>query len=91
MPLIPRTDGAAFAEQVAWARAALACPDIEALLDAARADLTFGQFVDNVAGSFGNARMRIPPDPEEAYRQFCGEGVPAEVADVRARAQASAG
>jgi arabinofuranosyltransferase len=91
VPLIPRTDGAAFVEEVAWARAALACPDIEELLDAARADLTFGQFLDNVAGSFGNARMRIPPDPEEAYRQFCGDGVPPEVAEVRQRAQASAG
>ena len=84
-PLIPRTDGAEFVEQVAWARAALACPEVAALVDAARADLTAGQVLDNLAGSFTNARVRIPPDPEEAYHRFCGEGVPPEVAAARAQ------
>jgi arabinofuranosyltransferase len=81
--LIPRTDGAEFVEQVAWARAALACPDIAALVDAASADLTAGQLLDNLLGSFGNARLRIPPDPEAAYRRFCGDDIPPEVAELR--------
>jgi arabinofuranosyltransferase len=83
-PLIPPTDGDEFAEQVAWARAALACPDIAALLDASRADLTFGRVLENLTSSIANARLRIPPDPEAAYRRFCGEGVPPEVAELRA-------
>jgi arabinofuranosyltransferase len=76
-------DAAGFAEQVAWARAALRCPEIVELLDAARAELTPRRVLDNIVGSISNSRLRIPPDPEAAYRRFCGESTPPEVSAIR--------
>jgi hypothetical protein len=29
--------------------------------------------------------MRVPPDPEEAYRELCGEGTPPEVVELTER------
>lgn len=81
--LIPSTGGAAFDQQVAWARAASRCPGIAELEQATRAPLTIGQFLANIAHSFELTRLRIPPDPEAAYRRFCGAGIPPEVSALR--------
>lgn len=74
---------AEFDEKVAWARAALDCDEIDRLLDAAGAPLTPKRFLYNVVHAADNTRVRIPPDPEEAYHRFCGPGVPDEVRDLR--------
>jgi hypothetical protein len=80
--LTPAT-GRAFQEQVAWARAALRCDGIRDLRESAGARLTAGRFASNVLRSFDNTRLRIPPDPEDAYHRFCGPGAPPEVQAVR--------
>jgi arabinofuranosyltransferase len=80
--LIPATNGREFREQVAWARAALRCPQIRGLMAAAESPLTPGRFLDDFVSSFGNTRMRIPPDPKEAYHRFCGRSTPREVREV---------
>jgi arabinofuranosyltransferase len=83
-PLIPpAVDADELAERVAWARAALECDEIAALDDAATEPLGVGRLADNLFGSFRNTFVRIPPDPEEAYRRFCGDGVPPEVEAAR--------
>jgi arabinofuranosyltransferase len=82
-PLIPVTSGNEFREQVAWTRAALRCPEIRDMLDAAEKPFTAGRFVDNFVSSFGNTRLRIPADPEDAYHRFCGPGTPREVRAAR--------
>ena len=81
--LIPETTGDEFQEQVAWARAALECGGIEEIIDAQNANMSAGRFVHNFLHSFSNTRTRIPPDPEEAYHEFCGPGTPAEVRTIR--------
>lgn len=83
-PLIPPTTGRAFREQVAWARAALACGEIAELTRAATEPLTPRRFAANLLRAYDNARVRIPPDPEQAYRRFCGPGTPREVLAARA-------
>lgn len=65
------------------ARAALRCHDIVKLRNAASARLTPGRFVDNLLRSPENTRLRIPPDPEQAYHRFCGAGTPPEVEALR--------
>jgi arabinofuranosyltransferase len=82
-PMIPPTTGAEFAEQVAWARAALKCPAIVRLNAAADAPMSLKRFASNFVHAFENTRVRIPPDPEDAYHKFCGPGTPPEVAAVR--------
>jgi arabinofuranosyltransferase len=81
-PLVPVARGAAFQEQVAWARAALRCPAIAELMRAADGSLSASRLVDNLLGSISNTHVRIPPDPEDAYHRFCGPGTPAEVRKV---------
>lgn len=81
-PLIPPTSGAAFQAQVAWARAALRCPAIRELREATEAPLGLRRFLQNAVGSLARTRFRIPPDPQEAYRRFCGPGVPPEVQEL---------
>jgi arabinofuranosyltransferase len=83
-PLIPATTGAEFQEQVAWARAALECDEIGALLDSAEEPLSARRFVTNLWRSVEQTRMRVPADPQEAYRRYCGAGTPSEVRAVRA-------
>ena len=73
-----------FQEQVAWARAALACDDVTELLEAAEEPLSPGRFTTNLLRSFEHTRLRIPADPEEAYHRFCGPGTPPEVRAARA-------
>jgi hypothetical protein len=69
----------AFQMKVAWARAASRCPAIRQLIDAADAPLTVSRFVHNLFDSVSNAKLRIPGDPQDAYRKFCGSGTPREV------------
>jgi arabinofuranosyltransferase len=83
-PLIARTTGAEFQEQVAWARAALRCPDIRNLRASTTAPMTPRRFVSKILHSVQRTRMRIPPDPEQAYKKFCGPGIPSEVVALRA-------
>ena len=82
-PLIPPTTGVEFQEEVAWARAALRCDEIAQLTESADEPLTLGRFASNFFRSFENTFMRIPPDPEEAYHRFCGNGTPPGVAALR--------
>jgi arabinofuranosyltransferase len=81
-PLIPITTGEEFLTQVAWARAALRCPDIRGLLDAAHKPLAAGRFFDNFLSSFSHTRIRIPADPKDAYHRFCGPGTPSELREA---------
>jgi hypothetical protein len=81
--LLAPTTGRAFQEQVAWARAALRCDEIRDIREASAAPLMARRFADNVFRSFDNTRLRVPPDPEDAYHRFCGSGVPPEVQAAR--------
>ncbi len=80
--LIPVTEGEELAEQIAWARAALACPAIQRLQEAVSEPLTPGRFLSNLVHAADNTRMRIPADPRTAYRRFCGDDTPPEVLAV---------
>ena len=71
VPLIPTTTGAAFDAQVRWARAALRCGDISDLLRSSDGAFSLHRFASNFVDAFRNTRMRIPPDPEEAYHRYC--------------------
>lgn len=73
------------AEPIAWARAALKCPVPADILDSTSAPLTPLRAWQNFAGAAGRSQVRIPADPQEAYRQLCGPGIPSEVAAVRAQ------
>ena len=64
VPLIPTTTGAAFDEQVAWARAALRCGDISRLMQSSEGAFGLHRFATNFIGAFRNTQIRIPPDPE---------------------------
>jgi arabinofuranosyltransferase len=81
-PLIPVTHGKEFHTQVAWARAALRCPEIRGLMAAADGPLTAGRFFDNFLSSFSRTRIRIPADPKDAYHRFCGPGIPSELREA---------
>jgi hypothetical protein len=54
-----------------------------ALRRAADEPLTPRRFAENFVHSFGNARLRIPPDPEQAHRRHCGPDTPPEVLAAR--------
>jgi len=45
-------------------------------MESSTSKLTVGRFFHNIADSFANTRLRIPPDPETAYRKFCGDTPP---------------
>lgn len=77
VPLEPwPRDDAELARQVAWARAALRCPAIRDLRARSTGTLTVSRFFSNITHSLADSRLRIPPDPEQAYRKFCGPGFP---------------
>ena len=82
VPLIPQTTGTALQDQTAWARAALQCPTIHHIEYGGDGPLTFGGFISNIAHAFDNSRVRIQPDPEKAYHQFCGPGLPRGFAET---------
>jgi arabinofuranosyltransferase len=70
--IIPKAKGPALDEQVRWARAALDCAPIEKLERSTEAPLTIGRFLHNIVDSFSNTSLRIPADPETAYKKLCG-------------------
>jgi arabinofuranosyltransferase len=78
-PLIPTATGQQLQIETAWARAALQCPVIHDLEYAPRQSLTVRSFFSNMVHSFSRTALRIPPDPETAYHQFCGPGTPPQV------------
>lgn len=83
-PLIPIETGAELARQTAWARAALQCPELAEFVAAPQQPLTPAVVWQNIIGAPHRTQLRIPADPEAAYRQFCGAGTPAEVAALDA-------
>ena len=85
VPLIPTTTGAAFDEQVAWARAALRCGDISRLMQSSEDAFGLHRFATNFIGAFRNTQIRIPPDPELAHRRFCTAGTAPRVGAFRAQ------
>jgi arabinofuranosyltransferase len=85
VPLIRTTTGAAFDEQVAWARAALRCGDISRLMQSSEGAFGVRRLATNFIDAFRNTRMRIPPDPEQAYRRYCHAGTALRVTAVGER------
>lgn len=83
-PLIPIVTGDQLARQTAWARAALACPELAEFVAAPQRPLTPAVVWQNITGAPHRTQLRISADPEAAYRQFCGEGTPPEVAALDA-------
>jgi len=65
--------------QVAWARATLSCPPVQRFLASYRAPLSLSRFAENVVDSFSNTSLRFDQNPEIAYHQSCGGGVPPAV------------
>ncbi len=70
-PLIPVTTGEELQQEIDLARAALECEPLADFIAAPRRPLTLGAVWSNFVGSFERTRLRIPPDPEEAYARFC--------------------
>jgi arabinofuranosyltransferase len=75
----PVYTGHQLAVETAWARAALRCPAIQGLEQSASAPMSVGRFFSNLVHSVGRTELKIPPDPEQAYHQFCGPGTPSGV------------
>jgi arabinofuranosyltransferase len=69
--------GASFEERERIARAALACREIRELTNSYSASLTPGRFFGNIVDAVHNTRVRIPPEPADAYEKFCGRRAPA--------------
>ncbi|WP_126641430.1 hypothetical protein [Embleya hyalina] len=63
-------------EGLAAARHALSCGDLKELLDSTRKPLTAGRFWDNLTGAWERTNLRIPRDPFDAERKFCGRRQP---------------
>lgn len=68
-----------FPVQLAAARRALQCGELRGLLRATTAPLSPGTFLSNIVHAFSRTALRIPPNPVEAERRFCG--TPARQAD----------
>ena len=80
--LIPTVSGRQLEIETAWARAALQCPAIHDIEFSPESRLTVESFFSNIVHSFSRTTLRIPPDPETAYHQFCGPGTPPQVRDA---------
>jgi arabinofuranosyltransferase len=52
---------------------ALTCGALADYLDDIREPLTPGRFLGNILDSFGNTSMRVPTNPADAERKFCGD------------------
>jgi len=63
--------GVPFADRVERARETLACRELGHFLDSYTEDLTPGRFVSNLFRAPGLTALRIPPEPRDAYREFC--------------------
>ncbi|MDI2129348.1 hypothetical protein [Yinghuangia seranimata] len=59
-------------DAVVAARHALTCGDLKDLVDSTEKPLTAGRFWKNLTGSWDRTRLRVPSDPFEAERTFCG-------------------
>ncbi len=70
----PYSTGVRLQRETAWARAALRCPAIAEIVEGPRQPLSASRFWRNVVHAWPNTRMRVPPDPQAAYRQYCGAG-----------------
>jgi arabinofuranosyltransferase len=58
--------------ELAAARHALTCGQLNAYIDDAREPLTIGRFLGNMFDSVANSTFRVPSDPFEAEQQLCG-------------------
>ena len=67
-PLPPTIDSGA----VAAARHALSCGDLKELQDSVQKPMAPGQFWRNIVGAAHRTELRIPRDPHQAARRFCG-------------------
>ncbi|MGQ0803306.1 MAG: hypothetical protein ACT4PI_05525 [Actinomycetota bacterium] len=65
-------DGVPFADRVERARETLVCAELERFLDSYTQSLTPGRFLSNVFRAPGYTALRIPPEPDDAYRELCG-------------------
>ena len=63
-----------FDERVADVRAVLRCDDVREFVASYDAPLTPGRFLRNIADSFGNTALRIPPKPRDAVAELCRDG-----------------
>ena len=57
---------------LAAARHALTCGGLAQLQHAVRDPMTFGRFLQNLGGAFGNSTLVVPANPFVAEQQFCG-------------------
>jgi arabinofuranosyltransferase len=64
--------GIPFEQRVTIARASLNCPELRDFVRSYSAPLTVGRFFGNLFDSLHNTRLRIPPEPADAYEEFCG-------------------
>ena len=60
-----------FDERVNRARAALLCPTLRRFDASYTAPLTAHRFADNLWHAVSYWRLRIPPEPADAYDRFC--------------------
>jgi arabinofuranosyltransferase len=67
---------ASFERRERIARATLECPGLRDFLKTYDATLTPGRFFGNFVDSVGNTRLRIPAEPADAYKKFCGRPPP---------------
>jgi arabinofuranosyltransferase len=65
--------GVPFEQREAIARAALDCPELRDFIQSYDSPLTLGRFLGNMLDSPYNTRLRIPPEPRDAYERFCGQ------------------
>jgi arabinofuranosyltransferase len=67
--------GVPFEQRERIARAALECPGVRDFLRSYSGSLTLGRFFGNFVDAVHNTRLRIPPEPADAYEKFCGRRV----------------
>lgn len=68
------TSGPALAEQTDYARRALQCGALADLVEGPREPLTLSRMAENLLGAPARSRLRVPPDPKQAYATFCLNG-----------------
>ncbi|GAA4978982.1 hypothetical protein GCM10023205_54210 [Yinghuangia aomiensis] len=59
-------------EAVVAARNALSCGRLKELQDSVEKPVTLRRFWKNLTGAVSRTNLRIPDDPFEAEREFCG-------------------
>jgi hypothetical protein len=68
--------GMSFEQREAIARSSLHCSELRDFISSYSAPLTVGRFLGNLLEAPKNTRLRIPPEPAEAYEKFCGRPSP---------------